>query len=341
MKCTSIFFSALISIGLIAMPADAGELAKLKPGSKTTPLLSGRLTIKLPDQAKVAARRASIMAAEEAPEDETRIVIDAGSERFVVMTWELFAQKGKDFPKRARKYLEKSALTPGERAKAKIEKASTPKTGLEVWAVAPPTHDLEREAIMVLAAVIAHPDETVQFMAFYVNPKGAMDIPGVTKLARSILGTLGSGKRRLELAAGSRKLKAFKKTLEVEVPLGVVHRFQQGPDFLVHRLTQVVALNDDSGALGVYIGGHPSYQYKQKENRAMGKWKAKVTKKKGKVVGGDIEWHRWEDNGWHTAEAILPLPGEDRLLLHIFASGAKASLVDEMLKIAATLNVAK
>jgi hypothetical protein len=207
--------------------------------------------------------------------------------------------------------------------------------------VAPPTHDLKREAILVLAAVIAHPDKTVQFAAFYVNPKGAADIPGATKLARTILNTLAPGKRRLELAAGSRKLKAFEQTLEVQVPKGVVHRVQQGPDFLVHRLTQVVALNDDNGALGIYIGGHPSYQYKQKENRSMGKWKAKVTKKKSKIFGSDAEWHRWDQDGWHTAEAILALPKADRLLLHIFASGAKASLVDEMLKIAATLKIAK
>ena len=64
-------------------------------------------------------------------------------------------------------------------------------------------------------------------------------------------------------------------------------------------------------------------------------------KKKSKLLGSDVEWHRWDQDGWHTAEAILALPGGGDLLLHIFASGAKASLVDEMLKIAATLKVSK
>jgi hypothetical protein len=336
MKCVSILFLALI----FAMPADAGELAKLKPGSKTTSLLAGRLTVKVPDSAKVIARRASIMAAEEATEEETRIVIDAGKERLVIMTWELFSLKGSDFSKRAGKYL-KESLPEAERAKANIEHIAMAKTDPDVYALAPVSHDLKREAIMVLSAVIGHPDGTVQFMAFYLNPKGATDIPGVTKLARSILGTLGSGKRRLGLAAGSRKLSAFEKSLEVQVPKNVAHAVQQGPDFLVHRLSPVAALNDARGSLGIYIGGHPSYQYKQRENRSMGKWKAQVTKKKSKLLGSEIEWHRWDKDGWHTAEAILALPGAKNLLLHIFAGGPKASQVDEMIKIAATLKMAK
>jgi hypothetical protein len=340
MKCTSTLFPALILAGLVAMPVDAGELAKLKPGKKTTSLLAGRLTVKVPDQAKVIARRASIMAAEEATEEETRIVIDAGKERLVIMTWELFSLKGSDFSKRAGKYL-KESLPEAERAKAKIEHIMMPKTGPDVYALSPLSHDLKREAIMVLSAVIGHPDGTVQFIAFYVNPKGGADIPGVTKLARSILGTLGAGKRRLDLAAGSRKLPAFKKSLEVQVPKNMAHAVQQGPDFLVHRLSQVAALNDDRGSLGIYIGGHPSFQYKQRENRSMGKWKANVTKKKTKLLGSDVEWHRWDKDGWHTAEAILALPGADRLLVHIFAGGAKASRVDEMIKIAATLKVSE
>jgi hypothetical protein len=340
MKCTSILFTALLAVGLIAMPTNAGELAKLKPGSKTTSLLAGRLTVKVPDQAKAIARRASIMAAEEATEEETRIVIDAGKERLVIMTWELFSLKGSGFSKRAGKYL-KESLPEAERAKAKIEHIAMAKTDPDVYAIAPVSHDLKREAIMVLAAVIGHPDGTVQFMAFYVNPKGAADIPGVTKLAQAILDTLGAGKRRLGLAAGPRKLSAFEKSLEVQVPKNVSHSVQQGPDFLVHRLSPVAALGDDRGTLGIYIGGHPSYQYKQRENRSMGKWKAKVTKKKSKVLGDDVEWHRWDNDGWHTAEAILKLPGKDRFLVHIFAGGAKVSLVDEMIKIAATLKMAK
>lgn len=340
MKCTSILFSTIIAAGLIAMPADAGELAKLKPGSKATSLLAGRLTVKVPEQAEVIARRASIMAAEEATEEETRIVIDAGSERLVIMTWELFSLKGDGFSKRADKYL-KESLPEAERAKAKIEHLAMSRTDPDVYALAPPSHDLKREAILVLSAVIGHPDGTVQFMAFYVNPQGGADIPGVTNLSLALLGTLKAGKRRLDLTAGSRKIAAFEKSLEIQVPKNVAHSVQQGPDFLVHRLSQVAALNDDKGSLGIYIGGHPSYQYKQRENRSMGKWKADVKKKKSKLLGSDVEWHRWDQDGWHTAEVILALPGGGNLLLHVFAGGPNASLVDGMMKIAVTLNVAK
>lgn len=332
-----LFFMSMV---ISSQTADAGELGKLKPGSKATPLLAGRLSLKVPDQAEVIARRASIMAAEEATEEETRIVIDAGSERLVIMTWELFSLKGDGFSKRADKYL-KESLPPAERAKAKIEHPAMAKTGPDIYAMAPPSHDIKREAIMVLSAVIGHPDGTVQFMAFYVNPQGAADIPGVTRLSRTMLGTLGTGKRRLGLAAGARKLAAFEKTLEIQVPKNVAHAVQQGPDFLVHRLSPVAALGDDRGSLGIYIGGHPSYQYQQRESRSMGKWKASVKKKKGKLLGGDVEWHRWDQDGWHTAEAILALPGGGNLLLHIFAGGPKDSLVDEMIKIAATLKIAK
>ena len=72
--------------------ALAGKLGAKKLSAKTTDLLAGRLTIRLPEKARIEPRQASIMAAAQAAEEETRVVLDAARTvpyRFVVTTLDI------------------------------------------------------------------------------------------------------------------------------------------------------------------------------------------------------------------------------------------------------------
>jgi hypothetical protein len=74
----------------------AERLGELRPGAAVTDLLGGRLTIRLPRGAHIEAMAHSVMSAPAAEAEQTRIVLDAGPQRMVIMTNELFSLASKD-----------------------------------------------------------------------------------------------------------------------------------------------------------------------------------------------------------------------------------------------------
>jgi hypothetical protein len=99
--CATVYCSMLSADGV------AGELGKAKLSEKPIQLLGGRLTVRMPDGAKIEARTPNIMSAPEAEEHETRVVFDAGEERLVLMVHETFAFAREDFEKEVRDWVTK------------------------------------------------------------------------------------------------------------------------------------------------------------------------------------------------------------------------------------------
>ena len=91
--------AALVLLSGLSLQA-AEELVQLKPGAAVTNLLGGRLTVRLPPGAKIEAMAHSIMSAPAAETEHTRVVLDAGPQRMVIMADELFSIAGKDIEKR-------------------------------------------------------------------------------------------------------------------------------------------------------------------------------------------------------------------------------------------------
>jgi len=303
---------------LLAGVAQGQELGKLSPGKVATDLLGDRLRIRMPKNAKVEARGRSIMAALEAATEETRVVLNAGKERLVLMAWEMFALAGGDLAKAVRADI----ATWGDQAKGvQVEPLVVPKPLADARLVLPAGHDSKREAVLLQSAYVESADGTVQMLAFYVNPAGAKDLAGCTALAKKLMGTLTAGDKKLDLAAGPRRFPVAgdKDFLVLEVPAGFVASTQTGPDFSVYRLRRVVVMGKPGSSVGIYLGGHPSYQHNQSGGGA------KPALSKGKLLGREIEWHNWSRGALTTSEAILPLPGSSGLFLHAFLTAVKAA----------------
>ncbi|NMB76441.1 MAG: hypothetical protein GYA21_15090 [Myxococcales bacterium] len=309
------------------------ELGKHKPGKQVTELLGGRLQVRMPEKARVEGRQHSIMAAPEALTEETRVVLDAGNERLVLMAWELFATSGGDLAKAVAADVAKW----GDMAQgAKVEPLPVPKPLQDARLAIPGKHDLSREAILVLAAYVESADGTVQMLAFYVNPAGAKDLGGCTALAKSVAQTIGAGAKRLDLSAGKKRFAGAgdKDFLALDVPAGFVATTQQGPDFSVYRLRRVSVLGEPGASIGIYLGGHPSYQHKQARDE-----KLEFSTAKGKLLGQEVEWHTWSRGPAATTEAILPHPGAKGLFLHLFLSAAGEAALAPLRAIAETIKI--
>lgn len=272
------------------------------------------------------ARGHSVMAAPQSVQHETRVVLDAGSQRLVLMAFELFATAGDDLMAAVRRDL--AELGAGEQPPS-LEPLAIP--GLKAIAMVPASFDLKRDAILTLGLYVSPPDGTVQYLGFYANPAAGADLPGVTALVRRLAATLAAGPTPLAKEAGKRTLS---EGLSVTVPAGYVTTRQDGPDFAVHHVRKLTPLGQPEARLGIYIGGHPSFQYRQSEQAP-----DKLKKLPGKLLGQSIEWQEWSSGPVRkTCEAIVPMP-RGGLRVHAFLSASTPAELDELRKLAETLSL--
>lgn len=138
-------------------------------------------------------------------------------------------------------------------------------------------------------------------------PHAEKDLEGCKAVAHRILLSVAPGKKKLQLAAGERRLFAYSKDLEISitVPKNTVATKQDGPDFLVHRLIVLGRLGADSGSIGIYVGGHPSFKPGAKRGEGM-------------IFGQNVEWHSFEQGGGLEALGKLPIPGDIPLFAHVW-----------------------
>lgn len=297
------FFGLLLipTLALARSPSPPPE--KLPLGAKPTPLLADHLAMQLPEGARVEARQVSVMSAAEPDADETRAVLDLGDTRFVVMAQELHALAGPDFARAVRDTVKAGTVDPLAVA-----------APLAAMAVTPPPLDWDRAANLVFSAYVAHPDGTVQLVAFFVSPKGKKRGAAWAALARRAAATLTAGSRRVAASGGERHFGPTDGTgIRVNVPAGHSSTLQEGPDFLVVRVRPVVELGKPFAGCGIYIGGHPGYMYERAEVAADA-----VKRAPGKLLGVETEWLTWTQEGTSTVEAIVAHPAGRGLKVHAF-----------------------
>lgn len=169
-----------------------GKLRQLELVDWPLKLLNGRLTIRMPAGAKLEARHENIMSAAESAEEESRVVLDAGDERLIVMAYELLRTASKDFERQVKKMVDTWEMG-GARIEARESRG---------FLISPAKLDLHKTAVPVLSVVMNHEDGLVQLLGFFVNRKAGADAAGCVKLARSIAATIAPGDKVLNLKGG-------------------------------------------------------------------------------------------------------------------------------------------
>ena len=346
-------FLRLSSLVLLSSVLVAGAPASTSLQKQpSTSLLKDRLTLRLPKDMRIQARAHSIMSAPQPTEEETRAVLDAGEERLVLMAAELFERGGADPDRSVRATVAEFKPPP-----LKVEPLQLSSQNLKAWAVFPASIDRSRSAILLLSVYALHPDGFMQLLNFYVNPPAAKgagcsglarvagagklpqapgELPTCTALVHAIASTLEAGTRRIDSAGGERKLTGQYNddSFFVKVPAGTGVTAQSGHDFTVHHVRLPVDLGEPQPSLGIYVGGHPSYQYKQNDAQVT------PTRKPGKVFGKDVSWQVWSESPKSVmAEVIVDHPQSKNARVHLFASAADEKALAPMLDIAASLRL--
>lgn len=258
------------------------SLGQLKPGASAADLLGGRLTVRLPPGAKVEPLTPYIMSAPAAEAEETRVELDAGSQRMVIMTYELFCLASEGIEQRiSEEFIQ-------EHFKATLRPLALPPP-LKAYVYFPQSPTQNEEANFVMGVYLIRSDSTMQQIAVHVNPEGARESAQASGLAVAICATLREGKRPMNTKAGDRELGAYskEKAALITVPDGYVVTLQSGPDFVVYHVRKLVKFEESPMSIGVYFGDFPSRRdgYSRKENvNLFGKnvdWYEKVTKTAG------------------------------------------------------------
>ena len=326
---------AFIACGLVwssdrtataASPKNRGRIGEAKLAENPIEVLGGRLTVRVPQGAKLQARPHSIMGAAESEQHETRVTFDAGQERMVLMVHETFALAGDDFEKGVRKWVA------GLPAKYRIESEKHIATGRKAVTVTPvdnPDHSRSNDATFIEGIFVESADQTIQSLDVYVNAAGEKDLEGCKRVAREILSSVAPGKKKLQLAAGQRRLFAYSKDVEISiiVPENTAAMTQVGDDFLVHRLIVLGRLGGDSASIGVYVGEHPDFRPKPK----MGE---------GAMFGKKIEWQSPREGKGLETLCELPIPGH-KLNAHVWIQAPNKAQLTALQQAAETMKLVK
>ncbi len=144
-------------------------------------------------------------------------------------------------------------------------------------------------------------------------------LAGCKAIAHRILLSVAPGKKILPLGAGERRLFADSKRQEIAitVPKNTIATRQDGPDFLVHRLTVLGRLGADSGSIGIYIGNHPSFNPRAK-------------KAEGTMFGKKVEWHSLQQGRGLEALCDLSMPDDIPLFAHVWVQAPSDAQIEAL-----------
>jgi len=326
------------SLVLLLYPAAAETaLCERALAAEPLPLLNGRLTVRLPAGAKNEARQHSIMAAPESNDEETRLVLDDGDARLVLMAYELFATTPAGFEQRVEQMA--ADWSSGSKGRYTAGKTLTGK-GVKVHHIAPRLDDVDpkREAVLMRVAYVAlEDDQTLVQVRLYFNPAAAKDLSCCARQCDGILATLARGTRKLNLAAGTRRLeiKRAAHKIALKLPQGFIMSIKDGGDYNLHQFHKLAPFDRNGPRIGTYVGPHPDYQYKQQEVP-----EENTSETDGRLLGKKVRFAHWvskDDKGKvvrHMMEHIAPLKTiSDRHLLHVFFSAESLEELTEVQKI--------
>src|SRR5438874_843348 len=176
-------------------PESASSLRMAQPRTVRLPLLKGRLLATLPVGVRITPRAVDIMSAPETAEAETRVILDSGRGRFVILCRELFRKASNDFASDARSYASQLASDSGKTAVRPILMGNTQLRGF----VFVPLRTGAEEPILVQAALIQNRDGALQDLRFYVDGKGRKNLRANRALSDRCLRSVTAGRRLLAL----------------------------------------------------------------------------------------------------------------------------------------------
>ena len=238
--------------------------------------------------------------------DLKQVVIESGDSRLSFTVWEPFVTAPADLEKAVRQELQRDPLT--------IQSRAVP-SGLRLVEFFP--NAPQANANLIWGAYVANSDGTVQTIAFYGDGPQAKLPPSCLSKAKAMAESLALGKRALNLKGGATTVGG---QLTVSLPPSYGTSIQNGVDFTVYKIKKVVPLGNPGGSIGLYLGGHPSFN-------GQGQTGGKAT-----LLGKPAEW--LDQSHANYSEALIILDPKGHQYAHVFITANSASELKELKRVA-------
>ena len=280
-------------------------------------LLNGRLNISLPAEAYIEHRPVDIMSAPPSDEEETRIVYDKDSARYVLFVRELGIRTAPDIAERWRKEMEEEDYEVSISGPSIVD-------DMRFFPYAPLTIDTTSSAILIQGLLIETSEGLLIDARSYIDPRAARNLDSYRQLIDAVHAAIKPGNRKLELTERDHEFTLYDQGLVISLP--AYHRIthQVGPDFLVYHITPIVALGEEMKATGIfYYGGHPSYFKRQRRFNTLAEASSKI-----KFLEIDAEAFSIDSDGSYLRESIVPM--DDYSRIHIAVIGENREAVEKL-----------
>lgn len=331
----------LVCLGLLAFKSGGAEQEspKSQPAPKAAgqvdltladpPLevLGGRFFVRTPKGAAIEGRAVPIMAAAESDEVETRIVLDRGELRLVLMVNDCFALASENFEADVKKC---TAKWPDACRVEPLKLAAKGPSAVSVTPMRDPDHTRSVDATFVAGAFVMSADRSIQSFDLYTNAAGEKNLVALRSVFREIVLSVAPGKKTLNLEAGERRLFVYSKDTQVlmKVPGNTVLTRRNGPDFLVYNLTEMGSLGTPAGNMLIYAGGHPNYEPGEKRGA-------------GVLFGKAIEWRALAEGKGLQTLCDFRLPDDPELKMHIIIEAPGEAGLNALKRTAESMKLVK
>ncbi len=260
------------------------------------------------------------MAAPGSVEEESRVLLVPGKPyaRFVMIVSEVFELGSGNAVADATEFVRADA-----EERYRVEPAPVG-AGLEAAAYVPEGRADGAHPSLVLGALVEASDASLLSVQFYILPEMKAESATWRAQAKQILGSFAAGPRKLDLSAGETKVPLGEQDLVLTRPQGYCVTSQPGPDFDVYHLRKVTRSGAPPSTIGVYVGGHPSFQYRQAEPPV-----ANVGAVPGTFLGQATSFAEWQPfPDVQRREAIVKVGDHD--FVHVFATASAATMPEAM-----------
>ncbi len=332
-----------------ASSAKCGKLSKATSDAPTSELLGGRLLVRAPEGAKIPAPLP------DAPpiEEESRVIVEPASKKdklsLAIVARETFQldpdlyEPEPDAPTKpasldveAPKFLKATFPSEEPLEVTPIAIGAGP-TKMRAYVARPPNPNAPpgKDTALVLALLVAQDDGTLESIGFYVrgesvrNATGS-DLVGCTRLAERISSTLTPGPRKLERAAGTRKVADVPQgELAVTVPADYV----AVPSSSGARLYKLRPISLYPGSISVLVGEGGEKKIPEGADATAS----------GKLLGRPTEWYgKTSPKGGFLFAAELLDPNEGKKTAEVLVKATRqAKTLDEFRGVAETLSLVK
>jgi hypothetical protein len=241
--------------GLACAPttAQVEPAVPAAPAGESRVILGGKFLAVAPKDSVIKHGSHSVMEAPTSQLVEDNLWVERGGFRFVARNRELFVKCNPDFLAQA-----SDIVTQIEGAPAKgtyrtetlrVGEARLPVVSLTL------TPPLRTGGTTYIGdAIVCHPQGMLAVMVFATNVAPDQDLRPAVSLRDQIVSSLSVGPRASRLEKRTERFEGF----ALDVPEGLLFYEDQGPDFVVYRLRQVVELGKPPRSALLYFGRFPS-----------------------------------------------------------------------------------